>query len=78
MFIKRLSQILVSMILTLVTCQCNIVLSVQDITPPVLTYFDFSPTTIDITNNSATVSVTATATDDHPVWFVAVFIGSLR
>ena len=38
--------------------------STQDITPPVLTSFDFSPKSIDISNGPAQVTMTLTATDD--------------
>jgi hypothetical protein len=40
------------------------VVSEQDITPPVLTAFSFTPTTIDTTSGAATVTVTASITDD--------------
>jgi hypothetical protein len=37
---------------------------IQDVTPPALTAFSFTPTTIDTSANSATVTVSIAATDD--------------
>ncbi len=40
------------------------VTSTQDKTPPVLTFFTYSPQSVDVTNGPATFSMTAQATDD--------------
>ena len=40
------------------------VVSVEDVTPPVLVEFSFTPTTVDVTAGSADVTVTARITDD--------------